>query len=100
MAWADVTSTPHTRGPRGTAWFVEEAEIGHIHGNGFVDIALPQQQVDEIVSAGRARPHHMFPELGITVDLNSQEDVERAIELLRLSYDLIRQKQQPDSVER
>jgi hypothetical protein len=98
MGWADVTAAPHTRGPRGTAWFVDETEIGHIHGNNMVDIALPQETVEEVVAAGRAQPHHMFPKLGITIMLDTPDDVERAIELLQLSYNLIR-RDKPTSLE-
>src|SRR5215470_7686492 len=89
MKWAGVSAAPHNRGPRGTAWFVDEVEIGHIHGNSLVDIALPHETVEEVVAAGRAQPHHMFPKLGISVPLETTEDVDRAIELLHLSYDLI-----------
>jgi hypothetical protein len=97
--WADVSAAPHNRGPRGTAWFVDEVEIGHIHGNSLVDIALPRETVDEVVAAGRAQPHHMFPKLGISIPLDTLEDVDRAVELLRLSYELVRQKQGLDPAE-
>ena len=86
--WADVSTAPHNHGPRGTAWFVNETEIGHIHGSSLVDIVLPRETVAEIVAAGRAQPHHMFPKLGISIPLNNPEDIDRAVELLRLSYDI------------
>lgn len=92
MGWADVSAAPHRLGPRGTAWFVNETEIGHIHGNTMVDIALPREVRNEVVAAGRADPHHMYPELGISIMLKTPEDVERAVELLHLSYDLMRQE--------
>jgi len=97
MTWAGVSAAPHNRGPRGTAWFVDGSEIGHIHGNSLVDIALPSEVVEEVVASGRAQPHHMFPDLGISIPLDTAEDVNRAIELLRLSYDLIHREWSQDA---
>jgi hypothetical protein len=64
-------------------------EIGHIHGDQLLDVPLPTRLRDEVVAAGRAQPHHIFPESGwISFYLNAPEDVAQAIELLRLSYDV------------
>ena len=41
------------------------------------------------VAAGRAERHHVIPELGaVSVFLRKPEDMERAIELLKMSYEL------------
>src|SRR5262245_57041585 len=97
MGWPDVSAMPHNRGPRATAWLVDETEIGHIHGNSLVDIALPREVVAAVVAAGRAQPHHMFPDRGISIPLETAEDVDRAVELLRLSYELVRQEASQDA---
>jgi hypothetical protein len=42
---------------------------------------------DELIAAGRARPHHVLPESGwVTFTIVEPEDVDRAIKLFRLSY--------------
>src|SRR5262245_33201974 len=100
LSWADVSAAPHHRGPKGVAWFVGRIEIGHIHGDSVVDIAFPPKVRDELIAAGRAQPHHMFPEVGITFTIESAEDVEKAIELLRLSYDLISERRKRHTTHR
>jgi len=92
MEWAGVTSEPHRFG--GTAWYVGKREIGHIHGDALVDIAFPPEVRDEVVAAGRAEPHHIYPKIGISLYLNTPEDVDEAVALLRRSYDLIRNRKQ------
>ncbi len=85
-AWPGVTARPHRFG--GTEYVLgERREIGHIHGDELVDIPLPTRLRDEVVAAGRARPHHILPESGwISFYLKEPADLERAIELFRLSY--------------
>lgn len=87
MQWPDVTSGQHRFG--GLEWRIGQTEVGHIHGNEWVDIVFPSKVRDELVAAGRAEPHHIYPEIGISFYLNEPADIERAIELLRTSYDLI-----------
>jgi len=87
MQWPDVTSGRHRFG--GLEWRIGATEIGHIHGDAQLDITFPSKVRDELVASGRAEPHHIYPEIGITFYLNAPSDVQRAIDLLRLSYDLI-----------
>ena len=69
-------------------------EIGHIHGDTLVDIPFPTKVRNELVAAGRAMPHHVLPDSGwISFYLREESDVGRAIELLRLSFDIaVKQK--------
>jgi hypothetical protein len=90
MCWPDVTSGPHRFG--GTEWLIGKNEIGHIHGNYQIDIVLPSKVRDELVAAGRAEPHHIYPQIGITFYLEQPSDIDRAVELLRVSYDLIHER--------
>jgi hypothetical protein len=86
--WAGVTSLPHRFG--GTEYrYGDKREIGHVHGDWLVDIPFPKKVRDEVVAAGRAEPHHILPQTGwVSLYLRRPGDVERAIELLRLSYEL------------
>ena len=87
-AWPGVTARPHRFG--GVEYVLgENREIGHTHGDQLVDIALPTRLRDEVVAAGRAEPHHILPQSGwITLYLRQPEDVQRAIDLFRMSYDV------------
>lgn len=87
-AWPNVNATPHRFG--GTEYrYGDKREIGHLHGDSLVDIPFPTKVRDELVAAGRAEAHHILPESGwISFYIRQPEDVVRAIELFRLSYEL------------
>jgi predicted DNA-binding protein (MmcQ/YjbR family) len=96
-AWKGVTVAPHRFG--GVEYVIGKREIGHIHGDHMVDIPFPKKLRDEIVTAGRAQPHHILPETGwVSFYLRQDEDVEQAIILLRESYQ-IAQKQKSKNLE-
>lgn len=98
LSWEGVTARPHRYG--GTQYRLGRREIGHIHGDHLVDIPFPKKMRDELVSAGRAEPHHVLPESGwVSVYLRGKGDVGRGIELLRLSFDLATQKASTQRVE-
>ncbi len=87
LAWPQVTAEPHRFG--GTEFLIGRREIGHIHGNSLVDIPFPKKVRDEIVAASRAQPHHILPDSGwISFYLREAADIQRAIDLLRLSYEI------------
>ena|SRR5258708_2194291 len=88
--WPDVSSAPHRFG--GLEWMIDKTEIGHIHGNRQLDIVLPSKVRDELVATGQAEPHHIYPQIGITFYINEPSDIERAIGLLRIAYDLIQDR--------
>lgn len=89
--WTDVKVQPHRFG--GVEYVIGRREIGHIHGDQLVDIPFPKRVRAEIVAAGRAQPHHILPETGwVSFYLREEDDVEKAITLLRESYK-IAQKQ-------
>jgi len=94
--WPGVSSRPHRFG--GTEFiYGQRREIGHIHGDQLVDIPLPSRLRDEVVAAGRAEPHHILAESGwISFYLRQPDDVARAIELFRLSYDVAARQRPPD----
>jgi hypothetical protein len=86
-AWDGVTAVPHRFG--GTEFRLVRREIGHIHGDHLVDIPLPTAVRDEVVAAGLAEPHHVLPDSGwVSLYLRQEADVDRAVALLRRSYDI------------
>ncbi len=86
--WEGLESRPHRFG--GTEYRLQDREIGHVHGDHVVDLPFPRGIRDEIVGAGLAEPHHRFPQSGwVSFYIREPPDVERAIALLRRSYDLI-----------
>jgi luciferase-like monooxygenase len=83
--WPDVTSGPHRFG--GVEFRLGRRELGHLHGDRIADLAFPRRVRDELIAAGRARPHHVLPESGwVTVPIEA-DDPEAVIELFRLAYD-------------
>ena len=97
-SWVGVTFAPHRFG--GVEYVIGKREIGHIHGNHMVDIPFPKKVRDEIVTAGRAQPHHILPETGwVSFYLREADDVEKAIVLLEESYKIaMKQKVKINSI--
>ena len=96
-AWSSVTVQPHRFG--GVEYVIGNREVGHIHGDHLVDIPFPKKVRDEIVAAERAQPHHILPETGwVSFYIRQDDDVEKAIALLRESYE-IAQKQKSKTIE-
>jgi hypothetical protein len=82
-----VVTRPHRFG--GTEYRLERREIGHVHGDHLVDIPFTKKIREELVAAGKAERHHILPESGwVSVYLRQTRDVDRAIELLRLSFEI------------
>lgn len=94
LIWEGVTAHPHRFG--GTEYRLGKREIGHIHGDYLVDIPFPTKIRDELVASGRAEPHHILPESGwISFYLRETADIERAVDLLHLSFDLATKQKAP-----
>ena len=73
----------------GKDFLLGHREIGHVHGQDLVDIPFPRKLRDQLVADGRAEPHRVLPKSGwVSIPLNSDRDVDQAIELLKLSYRL------------
>ena len=87
LTWQGIETHPHRFG--GTEFRIGKREIGHIHGDSLVDIPFPKKIRDEIVAAKEAGPHHILPETGwVSFYLREEADVERAITLLKRSYEI------------
>jgi Family of unknown function (DUF5519) len=86
MSWEGVTSAPHRFG--GVEFLLGKRELGHLHGDRLADLPFPRKVRDELVQSGRAKPHHVLPESGwVSFWIQDQEDVPRAVELFRMSYE-------------
>ena len=85
--WEEIEHAPHRFG--GTEFRLGHREVGHVHGDSLVDIPFPLHVRDELVKSGEAEPHHILPKSGwVSVFLRNPGDVERAIRLLRKSYEI------------
>jgi len=93
MKCKDVSAGEHRFG--GTEYKLGKREIGHVHGDHLVDIPFPIKIRNEIVETGLAQRHHILPESGwVSVYLNKEEDVDRAINLLKKSYKITVQQKE------
>jgi Family of unknown function (DUF5519) len=85
-AWPGVEVAPHRFG--GVEFRLGRRELGHLHGDRIADLPFPRRVRDELVAAGRARPHHVMPASGwVTVALDGPHGVDPVIELFRMSYE-------------
>ena len=83
--WDGVTSQPHRFG--GREFLFGAAEVGHVHTNGVVDIPFPRSTSDALLADGLAAEHRWVPNSGwITFRIRSEEDLDHAVWLMRLSY--------------
>jgi hypothetical protein len=96
--WPGVEIGEHRFG--GTAFYLGRRELGHLHENGrggcFADLPFPRRVRDELIAAGRARPHHVLPDSGwLTVPIRTVAELRDALQIFRLSYDRATTKGSP-----
>jgi hypothetical protein len=83
--WQHVSVHAHRFG--GMEFRFGDAEVGHVHTNGIVDIPFPRSVRDALLADGLAEEHHWVPNSGwITFQMCSEEDLPHALWLMRLSY--------------
>jgi Luciferase len=88
-SWPEVSVAAHRFG--GVEFRLGRRELGHLHGDSHADIAFPRKVRDELVASGRALPHRAIPDSGwISVPVDSEDGVERAIDLFRMADDRAR----------
>ena len=95
LSWTDVTSEPHRFG--GIEFRLNKREMGHIHGERVADLPFPMKIRNDLVSSGRASPHHVLPKSGwisYWID-KGEEDVPAVIELFRMRYEQLKPRPQP-----
>ena len=92
MNWPGVSEHLHRFG--GTEYRLGSLELGHVHGERLVDLPFPKSVRDELIAGGRAEAHHFLPQSGwVSFYMSQEADVERAIELFRLSFELAERQQ-------
>jgi hypothetical protein len=93
LGWEGVSIQPHRFG--GVEYCLGRRELGHIHGDHMLDVPFPSKVKHEILATGMASPHHLLPETGwVSLYLRQPEDVQKAIQLLKRSYEIARQQRQ------
>src|SRR5437016_4801788 len=76
----EIHLAPHRFG--GVGFFVGSREIGHIHGNGLLDLFVGKSARTDFVANGFALPHHVLPNSGwISFWLTRPDDATHALEL-------------------
>jgi Family of unknown function (DUF5519) len=86
-SWDEVETGP---GRFGSVRFtVGRRELGHLHGDRIADLPLRRDIARELISAGEARDHRYTPPGSgwVTIELDTDEDADRVIELMRSSYE-------------
>ena len=69
------------------AFFVGRTMFMHIHGFGHCDIRLSKSEQNRVLAEGKARPYRWAPEAGyVTSIVGREDDLEPAMELIRLSH--------------
>ena len=82
----DVTEQQNA-GIHEDAFFVGWIMFMHIHGHGHCDIRLAKTDQERVLGEGKAGPHRWAQEAGyITLIVKKEEDLERAMELIRMSH--------------
>jgi hypothetical protein len=84
-SWPGITVHDHRFG--GVEFRAGRRELGHLHP-AFADLPFARSVRDALVSAKRARPHHILPDSGwVTVPMRNQPEIDNVIELFRMNYE-------------
>jgi Family of unknown function (DUF5519) len=84
-SWPQISVHPHRFG--GREFRFGNAEVGHVHTGGIVDIPFPRSVRDALLAEGLAEEHQWVPNSGwVTFRLWSDKDLQHAEWLMRLSY--------------
>src|ERR1044072_4567825 len=93
LSLSDVTERENA-GIHEDAFFVGGKMFMHIHGHGHCDIQLSKTDQDRVLAEGKARQHRWAPEAGyVTVIVHRAEDLEAAMDLVRMSHRYFADKQ-------
>jgi len=83
--WPNVTAYSHPFA--GREFRFDDAEIGHVHVGGVVDIPFPRAMRDALLAQGLAEEHRWVPDSGwTTFHVHHEDQIAHAIWLMRLSY--------------
>ncbi len=94
-----VTSTSHIYGGLEFQW--QDKEIGHIHGNGFLDIRFHPTLKQSLLNAHLVEHHHFLPQKSGWITHRIRKDAQLPTFLLSLSLDYLNKTQTlPELLER
>src|SRR5687768_15994117 len=80
LSWKNTSIHVHKFG--GLQFNLREKEIGHIHGNGFLDILFSRKIKNQLLKEGKVKNHHTFKDSGwITFQIQTDQDKGLATEL-------------------
>jgi len=83
-AWPNLSAHPHRFAAR--EFLFGDAELGHVHMGGMVDVPFPRAIRDALLEHRLAEEHRRVPNSGwITFRMHSEQD-QHALWLMRLSY--------------
>jgi Family of unknown function (DUF5519) len=84
-SWSRISVYPHRFG--GREFRFANAEVGHVHNGGVVDIPFPRSIRNALLTEGLAEEHRWVPNSGwVTFRVRSDKDLQHGIWLMRLSY--------------
>jgi len=82
--WPNISVHPHRFG--GREFRFQDAEVGHVHLGGVVDIPFPRSMRDALLAEGLAEEHPWVPNSGwVSFRIRGGQDLNHALWLLRLS---------------
>lgn len=85
LSWAQTSVHVHKFG--GTQFNFFDKELGHIHGNGLLDILFSRKTKSELMLKYPVKEHHVFKDSGwISFQVKTEADKKIAIQLLRYAY--------------
>jgi hypothetical protein len=89
-SWPGVSAGPGSRGEH--AFTFERRQLGHLHGDRVAHFGFPKAIWQVLYDAGRIDYHPVFPGKPgwASRQIESQEDVDDVIALLRINYDRAR----------
>jgi hypothetical protein len=85
VSWPETSVHIHKFG--GTQFNFYDKELGHIHGNGLLDILFSRKAKSELMLKYPVKEHHVFKNSGwISFQVKTEADKNIAIQLLRYAY--------------
>lgn len=89
LKWPGITTEPNRFG--GIEFLVNKKEMGHLHGEKLADLPFPVEIRKELVTSGRALPHHIYPESGwVSNWIRNSDDIPAVLGLFEMQYERLR----------
>lgn len=85
LTWKGANAGLHKYG--GVQFNYNGRELGHIHGNGLLDMRFSHSVKNQLLAENRITHHHVFVNSGwISFYIRNTEDAGYAIQLLKMAY--------------